>query len=394
VGIIAAQSIGEPGTQLTLRTFHTGGVAGGSDITQGLPRVQELFEARNPKGQAIIADLYGRVGVRSEGDMRWVTITSAEMKRIEHVVPSNHDVLVEDGEPVEEGRLLASCEGQEDIVARASGRASVEDGKVVILHEERQQREYEIPVTARLRVSDGDKVSPGDMITEGSKNPHEIVSILGAEAVREYLVAEIQRVYRSQGVSINDKHIEVIVRQMLRRVRVTSGGDTELLPGQLIDRLDFETLNQEIINKGGEPATAEPVLLGITKAALNTESFLSAASFQHTISVLASAAIEGKVDQLRGLKESVIIGKLIPAGTGFKAKTGMSTGALELSEPSLEVLEPELVRGLGDGLFAGGSADLDISDASLFPESSDFEVDDAADSDSFGEEAEDFDSEE
>ena len=394
VGIIAAQSIGEPGTQLTLRTFHTGGVAGGSDITQGLPRVQELFEARNPKGQAIIADLNGRVGVRSEEDMRWVTITSAETKRIEHVVPSNYDVLVEDGEPVEEGRLLASCEGQEDIVAKASGRASIEDGKVVVLHEERQQREYEIPVTARLRVNDGDEVKPGDMITEGSKNPHEIVSILGVEAVREYLVVEIQKVYRSQGVSINDKHIEVIVRQMLRRVRVTSGGDTELLPGQLIDRLDFETLNQEIIGKGGEPATAEPVLLGITKAALNTESFLSAASFQHTISVLASAAIEGKVDQLRGLKESVIIGKLIPAGTGFKAKTGMSTETLELSEPSLEVLEPDLVRGLGDGLFAGGGVDLDVSDASLLPESGDFEVDETADSDALGEEGGDFDSEE
>jgi DNA-directed RNA polymerase subunit beta' len=394
VGVIAAQSIGEPGTQLTLRTFHTGGVAGGSDITQGLPRVQELFEARNPKGQAIIADVGGRVSVRPEGDLHWVTITSAELKRLEHAVPDNYSTLVADGEPVEEGRLLANCEGQEDIVAKTSGRVSVEDGKIVVIHEERQQREYEIHVTARLRVSEGAEINAGDMVTEGSKNPHEILSILGLEAVREYLVAEIQRVYRSQGVSINDKHIEVIVRQMLRRVRVTSSGDTDLLPGQLVDRLDFEALHQEIIDKGGEPATAEPVLLGITKAALNTESFLSAASFQHTISVLAAAAIEGKVDLLRGLKESVIIGKLIPAGTGFKAKMGMTTEVLEPSEASLEVLEPDLMRGLGDSLFTGGNVDLDVSDAALFSERNDLELGVAEDSDSLDEDTADLDSEE
>ena len=394
VGVIAAQSIGEPGTQLTLRTFHTGGVAGGSDITQGLPRVQELFEARNPKGQAIIADISGRVSVRPEEDLRWVTITSAELKRLEHAVPDNYSTLVADGEPVEEGRLLANCEGQEDIVAKTSGRVSVEDGKIVVIHEERQQREYEIHVTARLRVSEGAEINAGDMVTEGSKNPHEILSILGLEAVREYLVAEIQRVYRSQGVSINDKHIEVIVRQMLRRVRVTSSGDTDLLPGQLVDRLDFEALHQEIIDKGGEPATAEPVLLGITKAALNTESFLSAASFQHTISVLAAAAIEGKVDLLRGLKESVIIGKLIPAGTGFKAKMGMTTEVLEPSEASLEVLEPDLMRGLGDSLFTGGNVDLDVSDAALFSERNDLELGVAEDSDSLDEDTTDLDSEE
>jgi len=383
VGIIAAQSIGEPGTQLTLRTFHTGGVAGTSDITQGLPRVQELFEARNPKGQAIIADISGRVSIRTEGDLRWVTITSTELKRIEHPVPEGYSILVEDGEPVEEGRLLASCEGLEDILAKASGRVSLEDRKVVVIHEERRQREYEIPVAARLCVSDGALVNVGDMITEGSKNPHEILALLGIEAVREYLVVEIQKVYRSQGVSINDKHIEVIVRQMLRRVRVTSSGDTDLLPGQLLDRLDFEALNQEVIKKGGEPATAEPVLLGITKAALNTESFLSAASFQHTISVLASAAIEGKVDQLRGLKESVIIGKLIPAGTGFRAKTGLKTTVAEPPSTGLEVLEPDLVQGLSGGLFTGGDLDLDVSDTSLFSESEDLDLDENEDADNF-----------
>jgi DNA-directed RNA polymerase subunit beta' len=358
VGIIAAQSIGEPGTQLTLRTFHTGGVVGGRDITQGLPRVQELFEARNPKGQASLADMDGRVEVRAQGDQRWVKIVAVDLTRIEHKVPGNYAKRVADGDPVEEGQLLASRKGQEDVIAKVSGRASIEDGMIVVIHEDRREREYEIPVTARLRVGDGDQVVAGDLLTEGSKNPHEILAILGMEAVREYLVLEIQKVYRPQGVNINDKHIEIIVRQMLRRVRVTSGGDTELLPGQLSDRLDLETLSREIIEQGAEPPTAEPVLLGITKAALTTDSFLSAASFQHTISVLASAAIEGKVDDLRGLKENVIIGKLIPAGTGFDAGDAEERQDAEAPQPSIEELESELVD-LGASLFSiDGPVDL------------------------------------
>ncbi|TEU13252.1 MAG: DNA-directed RNA polymerase subunit beta', partial [Anaerolineales bacterium] len=351
VGIIAAQSIGEPVTQLTLRTFHTGGVVGGRDITQGIPRVQELFEARNPKGQATLADMDGRVEVRAQGDQRWVKIVAVDLTRIEHKVPGNYAKRVADGELVEEGQLLASRKGQEDVVARVSGPATIEDGMIVVIHEDRREREYEIPVTARLRVGDGDQVVAGDLLTEGSKNPHEILAILGMEAVREYLVLEIQKVYRPQGVNINDKHIEIIVRQMLRRVRVTSGGDTELLPGQLSDRLDLETLSREIIEQGAEPPTAEPVLLGITKAALTTDSFLSAASFQHTISVLASAAIEGKVDDLRGLKENVIIGKLIPAGTGFDAGDAEERQDAEAPQPSIEELESELVD-LGASLFS------------------------------------------
>jgi len=356
VGIIAAQSIGEPGTQLTLRTFHTGGVVGGSDITQGLPRVQELFEARNPKGQALVADIGGRVEVRAQGGQRWVRILATDISRIEHRVPGNYAKKVADGDEVEEGQLLASRKGQEDVVAKVAGRVSVEDGRMIVIHEERTEHEYEIPVTARLCVSDGQEVFPGDMLTEGSKNPHEILAILGIEAVREYLVLEIQKVYRSQGVSINDKHMEIIVRQMLRRIQVTSSGDTNLLPGQLVDRIDFEHLNQEIIAEGGEPATGEPVLLGITKAALNTESFLSAASFQHTISVLASAAVEGKVDDLRGLKENVIIGKLIPAGTGLETPDGGETEEVKPAEPDIEELE---LGGLaGDLLALGGGAKL------------------------------------
>ena len=320
VGIVAAQSIGEPGTQLTLRTFHTGGVAGASDITQGLPRVQELFEARIPKGEAIISEIAGKVEIDMRGEIPTVRISSVDTQRVEHSVPGNFAVKVEDGDIVEEGQLLASRKGEPDVIAKTSGRVSIEDGSFAILHETHHERSYDIPATARLAVYDGQVVEPGELITDGSKNPHEILSIQGLEAVREYIVAEVQKVYRSQGVSINDKHIEIIARQMLRRVMVVESGDSELLPGEYADRLDFEALNQSIIERGGEPAQGQAVLLGITKAALNTDSFLSAASFQHTISVLASAAIEGRVDELRGLKESVLVGKLIPAGTGFEAE--------------------------------------------------------------------------
>ncbi|MBN1399206.1 MAG: DNA-directed RNA polymerase subunit beta' [Anaerolineae bacterium] len=373
VGIIAAQSIGEPGTQLTLRTFHTGGVAGGSDITQGLPRVQELFEARLPKGQAIISEIGGLVTVRSEGDQRWVTVTATEIQRVSHPVPGNYAVKVSDEMVVEEGELLASRKGQEDIVAQASGRVLVEDRDIIVIHEERDLREYEIPITARLVVYDGQTIRAGDMITEGSKNPHEIMAILGVEAVRNYLLVEIQRVYRSQGVTINDKHIETIIRQMLRRVRVTSSGDSQWLPGEFVDRLEFEQMNESLLEQGGEQAEAAPEVMGITKAALNTDSFLSAASFQHTISVLATAAIEGKIDELRGLKESVLIGKLIPAGTGF---WGVQEGEPEKEEaegfPEVPLpLEADLFGVFsGEGLAASDpDSELDALDAAYLARS-------------------------
>ena len=223
----------------------------------------------------------------------------------------------------------------------------------MIVHEDREERDYEIPATARLRVQDGQMINAGDLLTEGSKNPHEILAILGAEAARDYLVVEIQKVYRSQGVTISDKHIEVIIRQMLRRVMISESGNSEILPGELFDRLDLEELNERLIAEGGEPAEATPVVLGITKAALNTESFLAAASFQHTISVLAGAAIEGKVDELRALKESVLLGKLIPAGTGFKA-AAMRREAFE----ALTAPKPEGEEAL----------DLTLSDADLLGE--------------------------
>ncbi len=319
VGIIAAQSIGEPGTQLTLRTFHTGGVVGTEDITQGLPRVQELFEARNPKGQAIVSDIAGVVHIEQIGDMRRVRVEASDMVRVPHSVPKNYKILVENEAQVKAGVALAK-RGDKEIRAQAGGRVVIEDREIYVCYEDRDERKYEISVAARLRVEEGQMIQAGDRITEGALNPHEILDILGVEAVQQYLLEEIQKVYRSQGVTIHDKHIEVIVRRMLRHVRVTSSGDTSLLPGDLVDKLDFDQINNETMAEGGEPGTAQPVLLGITKAALNTESFLSAASFQHTISVLSSAAIEGKRDGLHGLKESVIIGKLIPAGTGFRRR--------------------------------------------------------------------------
>ena len=364
VGIVAAQSIGEPGTQLTLRTFHTGGVAGAGDITQGLPRVQELFEARIPRGEAIIADISGRVEVRADGIKRWAIISSSAPRRIPHDVPDGYSPLVVDGDEVERGEALATAEGQQDIVARVAGRVRLEDKRIVVVGEETRQREYEIPATARLRVEPGDQIRAGDRITEGVKNPHEILRIMGVEAVREYLVVEIQKVYSSQGVTINDKHIEVIVRQMLRRVTVTSSGDTEFLPGELADRIDLETANTAI-GEGKRPAEAQPAVLGITKAALSTESFLSAASFQHTISVLADAAIEGRIDDLRGLKESVLIGKLIPAGTGFREHMEREAEEEAISEEAiLEALDGDVLGGMSDGLLNGDpDSELDALDA-------------------------------
>jgi DNA-directed RNA polymerase subunit beta' len=371
VGIIAAQSIGEPGTQLTLRTFHTGGVAGAGDITQGLPRVQELFEARIPRGEAIIADMSGRVSLRVDGSRRWVYISDTTVRRASHPVPEGYEVMVTDGDHMERGGVMArlpdSDPGVDEVVAKATGRVAIDGDRIVIVHEETRQREYDIPPTARLRVNEGDEIAAGDQVTEGVKNPHEILQIMGVEAVRQYLVLEIQKVYRSQGVSINDKHIEVVVRQMMRRVNVVESGDTSFLPGELVDRIDFEAANQEAIEAGNEPGQGEPVVLGITKAALTTESFLSAASFQHTISVLAEAAVEGKVDDLRGLKESVLIGKLIPAGTGFRTEAERAAEEAELAAADLfEPMGADVLGDMSDGLLGmDQDGELDALDAAF-----------------------------
>ncbi|MBV9547049.1 MAG: DNA-directed RNA polymerase subunit beta', partial [Chloroflexi bacterium] len=321
VGIVAAQSIGEPGTQLTMRTFHTGGVAG-IDITSGLPRVEELFEARVPKGKAILAELDGVVELQRTEDNRIIKVVSRQTYRDEHDLPHGYRPVVENGAWVEIGQPVAATDDETaaPVLARLTGTADVRKSKVTIVSEEREEREYTVPASARLKVEDGQPVQAGDLLTEGSKGPEEVLRIQGRDAVQRYMIDEVQEVYRSQGVSINDKHIEVIARQMLRKLRVDQTGDTEMLPGELVDRFEFEDKNRQVLAEGGEPATALPVLLGVTKASLNTESFLAAASFQETTKVLTEAAISGKVDKLLGLKENVIIGKLIPAGTGLAAR--------------------------------------------------------------------------
>jgi len=284
VGIIAAQSIGEPGTQLTMRTFHTGGVAG-DDITQGLPRIQELFEARNPKGQAIISELDG-------------------------VVKEIRDA---------------------------------KDRREIIVEGEAESREYSVPFGSRIRVTVGQQVEAGDELTDGSIDPKDMLRIKGVRGVQQYILQEVQRVYRNQGVEINDKHIEVMVRQMLRKIRIVDAGDTNLLPGSYVDLHDYEEANKRALFAGKEPAVAKPMLLGITKASLETDSFLSAASFQETTRVLTDAAIKGKVDQLLGLKENVIIGKLIPAGTGMARYRGIQVIDPAAEESAQESAQEEAV---------------------------------------------------
>ncbi|HIQ06452.1 MAG TPA: DNA-directed RNA polymerase subunit beta', partial [Anaerolineae bacterium] len=332
IGIVAAQSIGEPGTQLTLRTFHTGGVAGAEDITQGLPRVEELFEARVPKGEAVIAEIDGIVDVYWEDEQRKIKITDTHLLTHDLTIPAGFRLVVEDGDRVQEDTVLARgtefVDGKErevEILAGMDGHVYLEDKEdgtvlAVVRREDVNEWEQVVPPSARLRVMKGDRVRAGDQLTEGSKNPREVLRIQGREAAQMYLLEEVQKVYRSQGVSIHDKHIEVIIRQMMRRVLVRSAGDTEFLAGELVDRFRFEEENERVIAEGGTPARGDIVLLGITKASLNTDSFLAAASFQETTRVLTDAAVRGARDELRGLKENVILGKLIPVGTGFEAR--------------------------------------------------------------------------
>ncbi|MFC2949282.1 DNA-directed RNA polymerase subunit beta' [Virgibacillus sediminis] len=282
VGIIAAQSIGEPGTQLTMRTFHTGGVAG-DDITQGLPRIQEIFEARNPKGQAVITEVHGTV---------------LEIKE-------------------------------------------VKDKQEIVIQGDVEQRSYPVPYNARIKVTVGDEVQAGQELTEGSVDPKELLRIKGIEGVQDYLLKEVQKVYRMQGVEIGDKHVEVMVRQMMRKVRVVDAGDTEVLPGSLLELHQFRDANHQVLLNGESPATGKPVLLGITKASLETDSFLSAASFQETTRVLTDAAIKGKRDELLGLKENVIIGKLVPAGTGMQQYRSVEAN---VDEPAEEAEETEAIQ--------------------------------------------------
>jgi DNA-directed RNA polymerase subunit beta' len=330
VGIVAAQSIGEPGTQLTLRTFHTGGVAAGGDITVGLPRVEELFEARKkPKGEASMAEIGGVVHIVRTGEQRSVVVVDSQIERFEHEIKRGWKILVLDGDEVKEGDQIASWHDEKYILAEKSGRVHSEDRVVTIVHEQRDEREYEVPSAGRLLVEEGQRIEPGTQLIEGVLNPHDMLRILGREAAERYLLTEVQQVYRSQGVNINDKHFEVIFRKMLGKVQLTESGDTDLLPGELVERLRLDDTNSQVVEAGGRPAKGWPVLLGITKASLSTESFLSAASFQHTIRVLSGAAIEGKQDSLQGLKENIMIGKLIPAGTGYRGDNPYADGPID-----------------------------------------------------------------
>ena len=321
VGIIAAQSIGEPGTQLTLRTFHTGGVATGGDITTGLPRVEELFEARKvPKGEAVVTEIEGTAYIEKSdrySDLRIVRVKKSEMVHDEYEIPEGWEIAVEEESQIEKDAVIATLGDETTITARNGGKVRIEDGKVIVSYEKVDEVEYEIPSNARIIIKDGQHVSPGEPLTEGSLNPYNILRINGRESTQRYLLAEVQKVYRTQGQNIHDKHFEIIIRKMMSKVLVTDPGDSKYLPEDLVDRMVMRRINEELLQEGKRPAKFVDVLLGITKASLNTDSFLSASSFQHTIKVLAGAAIAGMEDPLYGLKENVIIGKLIPAGTGF-----------------------------------------------------------------------------
>lgn len=367
VGIIAAQSIGEPGTQLTLRTFHTGGVAAGGDITTGLPRVEELFEARKaPKGEAVISRIAGTAHIiysEKYTDQRIVRVDQSEMVSDQYDIPEDWAIEVQEEAEVEIGTTLAS-QDEAIIKAQHSGRVRIEDRQVIVSYEVKESEEYDIPTTSRLIIQEGEKIEPGQPLTEGSLNPHTILRIKGRDACQNYLMREIQLVYRTQGQNINDKHFEVIINKMLGKVLITQPGDSPYLPQDLVNRLEIRRINEDLVEQGKRPARFIEILLGITKAALETDSFLSASSFQHTIKVLSAAAVSSRSDPLFGLKENIMIGKLIPAGTGFEP------GQFSDETPG-EHLHGAALEGRVLDLF-----DSDIDELDLFDEEDLDEIDD------------------
>ena len=407
VGIIAAQSIGEPGTQLTMRTFHTGGVAGLVDITSGLPRVEEIFEARVPKGQAVMSEIDGVVEIRRDGDQRLITVSNTQTFEHDIPLPEELELHVQHGDLVEIEQVLAAApaeDGADDakpsksskpskskattakktarskraklpalaMQAPAAGRLEfVREGRrrrpvaLRIISEDTDVREYPISVTARVRVESSELVRTGDQLTEGYLNPHDVLTNRSPEETSKYLVDEVQGVYRSQGVNINDRHIEVIVRQMLRKVQVDEPGDTDLLNSEFVERWRFEDKHERAIAEGGESPTATPVLLGVTKASLNTDSFLAAASFQETTRVLTDAAISGRTDYLRGLKENVIIGKLIPAQAKVTVVRPIPIAEIPIPE---SLLLPFLFEFEREERLAAEAAALELSDGDQIPE--------------------------
>ncbi|MFA5813436.1 MAG: DNA-directed RNA polymerase subunit beta' [Patescibacteria group bacterium] len=336
VGIIAAQSIGEPGTQLTMRTFHLGGIAGGGDITQGLPRVEELFEARNPKRKAMLSEVEGTVEIE-DADGKIITSPSGRkifegrrgqkiikvhfegMDEMDIVVRKADDIKVEDGQNVKKGEtILVRGASGENIKAEYTGAIRFDGNKITLSYQGRHTKEYVIPIGYKLWAKSGDQVKKGDQLTEGSINLKELHQLKGRDAVQRYILSEIQEIYASQGQRLNDKHVEIIIRQMFSRVYVEDSGDSDLLPGETVEKAQMMMANKDVKKENGKPADGRELFLGISKVSLSTQSFLSAASFQETARVLINAAITGKIDYLAGLKENVIIGRLIPVGTGFK----------------------------------------------------------------------------
>ena len=315
VGVIAAQSVGEPGTQLTLRTFHASGVAGG-DITQGLPRVDELFEARAPKGEAFVSEVAGTVQVWEEGDKYIVQVTPKKGK-VEKLTLDGQIVRVKSGTDVTTGDVLASNDDESlPVIAPFDGTVEVTKKELVLTSGAQAPVRYEIPGFKQLSVADGDEVEAGDRLSNGSINLHELMRLKGIEATQRYIVNEILRIYAAQGQNIADKHLEIIVRQMFSRVQIEDPGDTLFVTGDIMSKAAVVEMNRQLTSEGKQPAQFTQLLLGITKVSIWSDSFLSAASFQDTTRVLINAAVSGRVDNLYGLKENVIIGRKIPVGTG------------------------------------------------------------------------------
>jgi len=351
VGIVAAQAIGEPGTQLTMRTFHTGGSASVKDITQGLPRVEELFEAREPKGQAYVTEVDGQVNISKPNNKEYViTIQGADVAKDVFDLTGAHSVL-KDGSKVVVGDTLFVSSSGDSVKAKASGHVKVsakggsatggEKAQLTVVHESDDVKEYIVPASYSLMVKDGDLVIKGQQLTEGNLNPGQVMRLRGLEAAQRYIVKEVQDIYVSQGQNIHDKHIEVIVRQMFSKIRIANAGDSEFVAGEIVDKAKMIYINQELEKAGKRPVITEQLLMGITKVSLTTESFLAAASFQETTRVLIEAAVTGKTDYLRGLKENVIIGKLIPAGTGFTDQIAKEN--LSVRQEATVSAEPEVV---------------------------------------------------
>jgi DNA-directed RNA polymerase subunit beta' len=332
VGIIAAQSIGEPGTQLTMRTFHMGGVAEGSDITQGLTRVEELFEARSPRTPAVLTDIAGQVKVTRQGGKTQVHIFAKELGEDSYRIPAGHEIVVKRGQEVKERTVLGrSVMDRSTVKALVAGKVTHAEGGIVrVRHGEIQERTYEFGPRESLCVRTGDMVRVGDPINVGHFNLHELLEKKGTYAVQKYIVQEVQKIYASQGQTINDKHLEIIVKKMFSKVRIIDAGESDLLPGDTVDISVVETENARIRRecKGkGKPVTYESLLLGITRAALATDSWLAGASFQETIRVLVEAATTRKIDALQDLKANVIIGRLIPTGEVYRSRYLSQKGA-------------------------------------------------------------------